>query len=164
MEPDFSRLRRGELIAASSALALLAVMFLLKWYGAPGVESVDAWHALSIVRWLMLLTIVLALALAYLQASQHSPAVPVTLSVLVLTFGLLLVLLLIYRVLINEPGPDNLVDRKLGAFLGLLCAIGITYGGYLSLRREGLAPKDERTEIETLAIGAAQPGSEPPRT
>jgi Kef-type K+ transport system membrane component KefB len=157
MELDLSRLRRGEWIAAGSALALLAVMFLLKWYGVPGV-SVNAWHALSILRWLMLLTIVTALVLAYLQASRRSPALPVTFSVLLTTVAVLLVLLLIYRVLINEPGPDDIVGQRLGAYLGLLCALGITYGGYRSMRAEGLSPRDAGTQIETLATGHGRSG------
>jgi FlaA1/EpsC-like NDP-sugar epimerase len=163
MDLDFSRLRRGELIAAGSALALLAVMFLLKWYGAAGVISVNAWHALSILRWLMLLTIAMALVLAYLQASRRSPALPVTFSVLVSTVAALLVLLLIYRVLINEPGPDNIVGQKLGAYLGLLCAIGIAYGGYASMRTEGLSAADARTQIETVVIGQGRSGHEAPQ-
>ena len=94
MELDLGRLRRGELIAAGSAVVLLVVMFLLKWYGVGGVvgafaaragisASVNGWHALTILRWLMLLTIIAALALAYLQASQRSPALPVSASVIV---------------------------------------------------------------------------------
>ncbi len=162
MDLDFSRLRRGELIAASSALALLAVMFLLKWYGADGVAAVNAWHALSILRWVMLATILLAFALAYLQVSRRSPAWPVTFSVLVTTAAVLLVLMLIYRVLINEPGPDDVVGQKAGAYLGLLCAVGIVYGGYLSMRAEGLSSTDARTQIETVVIGDGPGGREVP--
>jgi hypothetical protein len=163
MELDLGRLRRGELIAAGSAVVLLVVMFLLKWYGVGGVvgafaaragisASVNGWHALTILRWLMLLTIIAALALAYLQASQRSPALPVSASVIVTVLGGLLTVLLIYRVLINEPGPDDLVDQKLGAFIGLLSAVGITYGGYESMREEGLSIRDARTEVETVRL------------
>jgi hypothetical protein len=42
--------------------------------------------------------------------------------------------LLIYRVLIELPGSGDVVDQKLGAFLGLLCAMGIAFGGYESRR------------------------------
>lgn len=170
MELDFSRLRRGELIAAGSALALLAIMFLFKWYGLTGAAGVlasrlglsasaNGWHALTIVRWLMLLTIVLALALAYLQAKQRAPALPVALSVIVTTLGAILVLVLIYRVLINEPGSDALTETKLGAFLGLLSAIGITYGGYASMREEGLSANDARTQVEKLTAEDSLPPS-----
>jgi hypothetical protein len=175
MELDLGRLRRGELIAAGSAVLLLVVMFLLKWYGVGGVvgafaaragisASVNGWHALTILRWLMLLTIIAALALAYLQASQPSPALPVSASVIVTVLGALLTILLIYRVLINEPGPDNLVDPKPGAFIGLLSAVGITYGGYASLREEGLSIRDARTEVETALLRGVQASSRETRS
>jgi hypothetical protein len=172
MELDLGRLRRGELIAAGSAVVLLAVLFVLKWYGVGGAigafaaqagvsTSVNGWHALTILRWLMLLTIIAALVLAYLQASQRSPALPVSASVIVSVLGGLLTILLIYRVLINEPGPDNLVDQKVGAFIGLLSAVGITYGGYESMREEGLSIRDARTEVETVLLRGASASSRP---
>jgi hypothetical protein len=162
MQFDISRLRRGELIAGGSALLLLAFMFLLKWYGAGSLASVNAWHALTILRWPMLATIAVALALVYFQATRRSPALPVSLSVIVTTLAALLVLLLIYRVLINEPGPDNVVSQKAGAFLGLVSAIGIAYGGYESIRDEGLSSKDARTEVETVALSRPEPGQPTP--
>jgi hypothetical protein len=158
MDLDFARLRRGELITAASAVLLVIFMFLFKWFGVDGV-SVNAWHALSIVRWLMLGTVACALVLAYVQVNRRSPALPVSMSVIVTTLAGILVLVLIYRVLINEPGPDNLVDQKVGAFLGLLSAAGIAYGGYESMRTEGLAPADERTEVETVTLPGQPPGA-----
>jgi hypothetical protein len=144
-------------MAAIAALLLLIFMFVLKWYGAPGVEGVNAWHALTVLRWLMLVTIVSALALAYYQASRNSPAIPVSLSVVCSTLGALLTLLLIYRVLINQPGPDSIVTQEGGAYLGLACALGITFGGYLSMRDEG-PPADRNPEIETVSLTPPEPG------
>jgi hypothetical protein len=43
---------------------------------------------------------------------------------------------LVYRVLVALPAPAQVVDQKLGAFLGLLCALGIAYGGLESRRAE----------------------------
>jgi hypothetical protein len=52
--------------------------------------------------------------------------------------------LLIYRVLIVLPGPGTVIDQKLGAILGLVCALGIAWGGYESMleqrRRGGNGP------------------------
>ena len=61
----------GELTSAVSALGLLVLMFLTKWYGVAGVPDPSPrarrsrpprtrWHGLTIVRWVMLLTIVAA--------------------------------------------------------------------------------------------------------
>ena len=67
--------------------------------------------------------------------------------------GLLSSLALIYRVLINVPGSDSVVDARVGAYLGLAVALAILYGGYTSLRREGISPEDAPAEIETIRSG-----------
>jgi hypothetical protein len=167
---DSGRLRRGELIAGASALLLLVFMFLFKWYGLGGAVPSDlvtaigsrlhvstaqnAWHAMTILRWLMLVTILAALALPLLQATRRSPAVPVSMSVIVTVLGSLTAILLVYRVLINLPGNDKFIDQKVGAVLGLVSALGIALGGFESMRREGISSKDARTEIPTVVPGA----------
>jgi hypothetical protein len=78
----------------------------------------------------------------------------VTLSVIVTFLGLLTVLVLIYKVLINVPGANALIEAKVGAYLGLASAVAVTYGGYESIRREGIAARDEPREIETLRLGS----------
>jgi hypothetical protein len=159
---DPSRLRRGELIVGASAIVLLASMFALKWYGLssaigpPGTKlgvatSLDGWSALSHIRWLVLLTIACSLGLVFLQATRRAPALPATMSVIVTVLAILTALALIYRVLINEPGADNLVEQKAGAFVGLISAIALNYGGYQSLRQEGIAAGDAPVEIETVS-------------
>ena len=166
MDFDPSRLRRGELIVGASAVVLLASMLFLKWYGlgsavaptarALGVStSVDGWNALSHLRWLLLLTIACALALVFFQATRRAPAIPVSLSVIVTALGILTALALIYRVLINEPGSDNIVEQKVGAFVGLISAIVLVFGGYASLREEGISDKDGPGEIETVTSQSA---------
>jgi membrane-associated HD superfamily phosphohydrolase len=148
---DPARLRRGEVIVGAGAIVLLASMFVLKWYGSGG-GSVTGWDALTTLRWLMLVTIAVALALVYTQMTRRSPAVPVTLSVIVTVLGVVTALALIYRVLINEPGPDSVISQKAGSFVGLLSAIAIVIGGYLSMRDEGVADRDAPSEIETVTL------------
>src|ERR1700751_1399151 len=150
---QWSRLRRGVIVAGVAAVVLLASMFVLPWYGykgelAPlaaklGVKtSRDAWHSLSTTRWLLLLTIAAALALVYLQGTRRAPALPAAFSVFVWLLGGLTVLALIYRVLINVPGPNDVVSRDAGAYIGLLASIAIAGAGYRSLREEGIAAQD----------------------
>lgn len=158
-----SRLRRGELIAGGGAVVLAVSLFLLPWYGVrspfgPTAASLGAstsftgWNSLSHLRWLVLITILLALALVWLQATRPAPALPASVSVIMTVVALITSLALIYRVLINVPGSNSIVDRKAGGFVGLLAAIAIFYGGYASLREEGLPERDARTEIETVPL------------
>jgi hypothetical protein len=167
---QWSRLRRAEIAAGVAAVVLLVAMFVLPWYGykgdlAPlaaklGVKtSADAWNSLSTTRWLMLLTIAAALALVYLQGTRPSPALPATFSLFVALLGGLTSLVLIYRVLINVPGPNDVVSRDVGGFVGLVASIAIGFAGYRSLRAEGIAPQDAPKDIPTVQPDAAGVGS-----
>ena len=186
---ETSRLRPGEIVAAVGALLLFVFMFFFNWYGlslpggqqgfadALGIDTgalaINGWHGHSVLRWLMLLTIVAALALAFLTATQRTVALPVTMAVIVTALAALLTVLLAYRVVINEPGPNEFIDVKLGAWLGLLSSALITYGGYLSMRDEGTSLTDAREQaraagqqaksaFEGGAPSREQGGSTPP--
>lgn len=145
-----SRLRRGELLVGASATLLLVFMLASTWYDRPS-GSLTGWQALTDLRWLELATIVVAFGLVLAQMTRRAPAVPATMSLLVTVIGIINLLALIYRVLINAPAHE-----QVGAFLALASALGIAWGGYLSLRQEGIARRDEPREIPV-----ARPGGEP---
>jgi hypothetical protein len=141
------RIYRGELTSAVSALGLLVVMFATKWYGVAGVPdpsaarpaistAENAWNGLTIVRWVMLVTIIAALGSVIVHASQRSHGSRTDTSLLIFALGALTSLLLLYRVLIVLPQPTMVIDQKLGAMLGLACAFGIALGGFESIREQ----------------------------
>lgn len=145
-------------------LVLLASTFVLSWYdlklaSGPAQSqlfvktSVDGWHGLHHARWLVVLTLLAAFALVVLQASRPAPALPISAAVAVTILGALTVLWLIFRVLVSAPG-----DQKLGAYIGLISACVIVYGGYESMRKEGIASRDEPKEIPTVTL-EQEPGS-----
>ena len=145
--PRAPRTRTGELISFAGALTLLVLMFAFKWFGlavtmSPSAQRAavssaeDAWNGLTLLRWLMLLTIVASLGAVVLHATQRSHPTKTDTSLLVTTLGALTAVLLAYRVLIDLPSPDRVVDQKLGAYLGLLAALAIAYGGYESIREQ----------------------------
>jgi hypothetical protein len=150
------RVYRGELASAISALLLLALMFATKWYGVAGVPdpsaarpavstAEDAWNGLTTVRWVMLATILAALGSVVLHASQRRHGARTDTSRVLLGLGSLTFVLLLYRVLIDLPQPDRVIDQKLGAVLGLACALGIALGGVQSVdeqRRFGRSPPE----------------------
>jgi hypothetical protein len=160
MHLTFKRVRRPEWIVGVGGVVLLAAMLLFPWYTLtagsppPGPRyfisySVDGWTGLTNAHWLLLVTIVIALALVFFQARERAPAVPVTLSLIAGVFGGLTAIWLIYRVLIDPPGGS----RQFGGILGLLAALAITYGGWSSLRLEGTLPEDGPAEIPTVGLG-----------
>jgi hypothetical protein len=136
----------GELVSATSGLLLLVLMFAVKWYGidqlpghASGVERAtaeNAWHGLTLLRWLMLLTIVVSIGSLFLHATQRAHGTINDTGGLVASLGTITALLLIYRVLIDLPSANQVVDQKLGAIMGLLSAIGIAIGGHASMREQ----------------------------
>jgi hypothetical protein len=147
------RIYAGKLISATSALLLLALLFGTKWYGVAGVPDPSAarpaistaengWDGLTVVRWVILATIAVALGSLFLLVSQRGHGAKTDTSRLVTGFGALTSVLLIYRVLIVLPAGSEVIDQKLGAVLGLLCALGIAVGGYESI-------EDHRAQAQT---------------
>jgi hypothetical protein len=152
MHFDPARLRRGELLAGAGAVLLTVFMLAGKWYGH-GSGARTGWQALTSMRWLLVVTVALAFALVLTQVTRSSPAIPVTLSLFVSVLGVISVLALIYRVLINPPAHE-----QVGAFLGLISAAALAYGGFLSLREEGVAARDAPREIPVVRPGTENPG------
>jgi hypothetical protein len=164
VEFDRSRLRNGEWIVGAGSLVLLASTFLFKWYALSGPlvqtasklgisTSVNGWHALSNLRWLIVLTGLVGLAMFYVQGSRRAPALPVSLTVIATVLGFLTSIALIYRVVIDKPGGYSDIQLRFGAIAAMLSAIAITTGGYRSLREDGIAPADGPSEIETVKLG-----------
>ena len=139
------RLRVGEWLAAAGGVGLI-VTLALDWYGARGrEEAVTGFAAFDMIDVLLVLAAGTGIALAVAQATRDRPALPVAAAVLTVTAGILATLLVLYR-LVNEPGPDEFVDLRAGAYLGLLATVALTAGGWLSLATEhvpGLPPGPE---------------------
>ena len=65
------------------------------------------------------------------------------------------------------PFTDRSVDTNtnVGVFLGLIAAIGVTFGGWLAMQEEGTSFADEADRFRgggSGAGGAGEPGSAPP--
>jgi hypothetical protein len=133
-------------IAAVSALLLLILMFGAKWYGAAGIPGTsahaqavtteNAWGSLSVVRWVMLLTILAAGASVLVHLVEVSRSTIALIRLAVALLGSLTAVLLTWRVLIDLPSPSDVVDQKLGAVAGLVCAYGIAVGGFEAIREQ----------------------------
>ena len=144
-------------------------MFLFKWFGlkASGpagisVEgSTNAWGSFDVIDVILFITVLAALGMAYLRASDSDVDLPVAASVVVTVLGALSTLLILYR-LISPPDfgvPDiSGIDqtRKIGAFIGLIAA-GASDLRHLSMEHEGTSFQDAADRF-----GGAG-GGEPPR-
>jgi hypothetical protein len=157
---DINRLSLGDKIAGASAIALLLIMFIFKWFGvevesdlidlggfAGASTSFNAWGSFSFIDIILLITIIAALAMAYLHASRTRIDLPVSISVIVAALGVLSVLLILFRIIsppdildtggVSFEGGEINNTRKIGAFLGLIAAAALAYGGYRAMQEEG---------------------------
>jgi hypothetical protein len=142
-----SRLRPADVVAGVGGLALLITLF-LPWYALDvagfGLHvAATAWQAFSVSDILLALLALLAIALPVVTAGASGPAKPVAFGVLSSVGSILALLLVLYH-LLNQPGPNDVVGLRYGAWLGLAAAVVMLAGCWGAMR-------DERT-----------PGATPP--
>ena len=147
-----SRLRVGEWTAAFGAAALLVTLF-LDWVG-PADES--GWSSLG---WVTLAFCIAAIAcgawLAIANATNRPVAQAVAASLLTAAIGTIAFVALALRVLLFQPGPNDIVVLRYGAWLGLLAALVLAVGGWLAI-------KDDRTDAPESAYTPPEPRPAPP--
>jgi hypothetical protein len=129
------RVASGELVGAVSGLGLLVVSF-LPWYSAGG-QDVTAWQAFSVTDIVMALAALTALSVGVVAFGRLSVSYPVAGSTVTTGLAGVALLLIAYR-LIDPPGSGD-VDREIGAWLGLLAAAGVTWGGWLGMQEPSSA-------------------------
>jgi len=153
MTMDVRRLRSGELLAGASAAGLLVVMF-VDWFGGR-----SAWEALTIGRVLLVALAVLALTLVLLTLTARPVAMACAAAVITIGVAALAALLVLFRIVVDEPGPDAGAAIGLGAYLGLLLVLGCAAGAWRTLADERTgAPASLRQTERVLAVrGAPRP-------
>ncbi len=173
---DFSKLTQGERISGIAGLALFLSMIIFKWFGLKaGVSGFsaevtrNAWGAYGFFDFILFITAVAAIALPLLRASGNEVSLPVALSAIVAGLGILSVVLIIISII----SPPNFADvslpsgvdktRKIGAFIGLLCAAGVAYGGWAAMQEEGTSFGEQRGRLREPGDGPDNgPGAAPP--
>ena len=155
---DLTRLRSGELLAGASAVALLVLLF-ADWFAG---ES--AWETMTIARVVVVAAVLMALALVVLTITARPVATPVAAAVVTVGVAGLALALVVYRVVINEPGPNAIVELDPGAYLGLLAVLGVTAGAWRTIGDERTsAPASVRHTERVLAVRGAAREAPPAR-
>jgi hypothetical protein len=147
-------LTRGEAVALFAAILLFASMF-VSWYdsevsgqareiklgGGAGAGG-SAWQTLELIPLILMLTIVVTVgaALLRLAGSKWEPEIPPSAAVAVLgglsTLGILL--RIVFPPDLGDLGGVAInANVELGAFLGLVAAAGVAYGGYRAMGERG---------------------------
>ena len=170
------KLSPGEKIAGGSAIALFIFMF-FNWFGAEvsGVngfsgsvsgEAGNAWDTLDFIPIVLLITVIAALVMAGLRLADSVYEPPVPMSTLVTVLGVISVLLILFRI-IDPPtfasfgGVSVDATLSVGIFLGLIGAGGIAYGGYSTMREEGITFGDAADRLSSGGSAPPPPPQQP---
>ena len=145
---DARRLRVGDWLTGVAGLAALVSLW-LNWFDASELVAVSGWEAFSVTDVLLALAAVCGIALVPVTAANDSPARPVAVGVLTLTLAGLALLLVAYRIVLNEPGPNALVGIEPGGYLGLLASLAL-FAAALGAVRDESSPHQAPIEPEQL--------------
>jgi hypothetical protein len=144
---SLSRLRLGEWLALVGAVGLLVTLF-LDWFGfaeaarGNGDYQESGWAGLGwAMDVLLAVTIAGGLATALTTALRQTPAWSVGAGVLTSPLGVVVFVVLLLRIVLFQPDlgtglPNDLVDVKPVAYLGLLFCALIPIGAFTALRDE----------------------------
>ena len=139
------RMSQGQLIAAIGAVVLLVAMF-LPWIGVSGPSvpagitlpsgvdtstSENIWKGPTLDVYLVITVVVAAFPalLALTDSAEEFSFVSAA------TFLLGAVAVILIAAWLTVDFPDG-ADRKIGAFVGLVAAIAIAYGGFRAMQEE----------------------------
>jgi hypothetical protein len=163
------RLAIGDYLVGGGGLVILVALFALPWYQAPsnikgalllmgaGLTA-NGWQELIWIGPLALLVGLLGLGATYLQQTRASPALPITTTLVLAPLAVLLSVALVVRVFISPPGVQlpasdgGQLQVCVGAYVGLAATLVMATGTWLSLRRDGVDPRDSPEHIETLPL------------
>ena len=154
---DLRRLRSGELLAGVCAGGLAAAMF-GDWFG-----GASAWETMTIARVALVVLVLCALALIVLTVSR-TVAMATSMATITIAVGTITLLLVVYRVVVNEPGPNAVVSVDLWAYVGLALVLGVMAGAFRALADERTqAPASLRQTERVLAVRGPPREAPPPR-
>jgi len=136
MEPK--QVGQGRLVAGLGGLLLFAFLF-LPWFSAADVNQ-SGWEGQSSTDIYMLITAMVAVASA-LPGTRALLVPGVTMSGAATLLGGVATVLLIWLSFIDVPSGEG---REVGIYLGLLAAIVITVGGFMSSSATRAAPRPRR--------------------
>jgi hypothetical protein len=169
------RLRAGECVAGAGAAGLAVTLF-LPWFDVdiPDLPQPAGNGILNLLQtfsrspeasgWDGLGWVTLAFCVAAIGAgawlvvatlAARPVAQLVAAAVLTATIGTFAVLVLALRVLVFQPGPNDIVVLRYGAWLGLVAALLVMVGGWWAI-------KDERTDAPESAYTPPAPRPAPP--
>ncbi len=145
-----SRVRSADWLAGIGGLVLFVSLW-LHWYGfdadaltdgptiaaigSTSVPDITAWQAFSEIDVLLALFALPAIGVPISAALSKVPTAPVAFTVVATCASFLAVLLVLFR-LLDQPGSNELVAVRYGAWIGLAGAVLALVGSWLAMADE----------------------------
>lgn len=158
---ELSRLRLGEVVAGAGAATLLVALLALDWFEFSGAAA-SGWDSLELLRFLLLVVVALAFTLVALTLLARPVAIPVAAAVVTTGTAIVAVLALLYRVGLDEPGDNALVEVELGAYIGLAAVTAVAAGGWRTMQDERMATETSRRQTDRVLAVRGAPRPPPP--
>ncbi len=168
-----SRLRSGEKTALAGAVAL-AVLLAFDWFFLSTPDARVGQHESGIrsLGWfaelLLIFAILATFALVFFTVTQRAVAVPLLMAIFTTVLGFAAFVAIGVR-LVAQPGlgvdaGNADVEVELPAYLGLLAAAAIAFGGWRTMADERTDTKESIEQTEEVLRVRGGPRPAPPRT
>ena len=123
--------RTRDLAGIVSGLALIGAGF-LPWFGTPGGTSLTAWQAFSVTDIAIALAAASAIVFAWVSLTRISLSLPVAGAATTAVLALVAAVMIIVRLV----DPVGGLERRSGAWLGLLAVGGVLLGAYFGMQED----------------------------
>jgi hypothetical protein len=130
----------------------MIVALFLPWYTKDG-QSVNAWQSMAVDDIILFVAALLAIGASAMVAARRFSSLSVATTSLVLLPALIAVIVTVYRLI--SPAPPVDVSLGVGAWLGLLAALGMLWGAWTGATDEGPARRNADAERRAAAEGLA---------
>jgi hypothetical protein len=140
-------------VTGAWGVAMLAFSFTHWYVFSDGTWTM--WQAFGVLDLWLGLVALMAIGVPIVTALRESPSVPVALTVCTTGLAILAMPFLVHR-LINEAGPNDLVDLAWGAVAGLVCLLGIAVSAWMAMgdeRSPGTRPHPEPERMPSPPVG-----------
>ena len=139
---DLRRLSWGDWVSAVCGVLMLVALF-LPWYSVGG-EEVNAWESMAFDDIILALAAVLAIIAALLVGMKRLTSFSVATTGLVLLPAAVGLIVTVYRLV--SPAPAGDASLEIGAWLGLVAALGMAVGAWQGADDEGPARRSAAAE------------------
>lgn len=126
----------------------MLVALFLPWYSVGG-EDLSAWQSMAVNDVILAIAAVLAIFAALFVGSRRGTSFSVATTSLVLLPAAIALIVTVWRLL--SPAPSGDASIEIGAWLGLVAALGMAVGAWQGAKDEGPARRSPETERRAAA-------------